>query len=440
MAARQNRLTIWMNGQYVGCWEKRAGTESLYYDDAWLSNPVGRALSLSLPFTPGNQKHQGDKVTFYFDNLLPDSSAIRERVAQKFNAYSTAPFDLLAELGRDCVGAIQLLPPDETPVDIEHISATSLDENDVANILRKTTTANLLGQFDDDGELRLSIAGAQEKTALLWHEGQWCLPNGATPTTHILKLPLGLVGNMKADMQESVENEWLCSKILHAFGIPVAECEIGRFEDQKVLVVERFDRRLSDDGNWIIRLPQEDMCQAVGLSPLQKYQSDGGLGISDCMRILDGARDSQKDKKIFFKSQIIFWLLFATDGHGKNFSIRHLANGEYELTPLYDVLSASPIIGPGNGQIAMQKVKMAMAVRGSKSYYVAQQIQRRHFVSHAASVGFTESEANKMIDDVVNLAEVVAEQVYAVLSDEFPRSLADKIINTMLVQTEKLTS
>jgi serine/threonine-protein kinase HipA len=135
-----------------------------------------------------------------------------------------------------------------------------------------------LGQHDNDEDLRLSIAGAQEKTALLRHEGLWLLPHGSTPTTHIFKLPLGLVGHMQADMRTSVENEWLCSKIMKAYEIPIAQCEIEHFEDQKALVVERFDRTPSSDGSWIIRRPQEDMCQATGTSPLHKYQSDGGKG------------------------------------------------------------------------------------------------------------------------------------------------------------------
>ena len=160
-------------------------------------------------------------MSFYFDNLLPDSTQIRERLAQKFSAKSASPFDLLVELGRDCVGAIQLLAVDETP-DVKAILFKPLSEHEVAAILRHSSAATPLGFEDKNDELRLSLAGAQEKTALLWHEEKWCLPVGATPTTHIFKLPLGLVGNMKADMQHSVENEWLCSKIVAAFGLPVA--------------------------------------------------------------------------------------------------------------------------------------------------------------------------------------------------------------------------
>src|SRR5690606_17250821 len=130
-----------------------------------------------------------------------------------------------------------------------------------------------------------SIAGAQEKTGLLRHQGRWCVPLGSTPSTHIFKLPLGLVGNMRADMTGSVENEWLCLKLMAAFGIPVAEADMASFDGQPVLLVTRFDRRLADDGSWWMRLPQEDMCQASGLPASRRYESDGGPGIARIMEL-----------------------------------------------------------------------------------------------------------------------------------------------------------
>ena len=434
---KQNKLNIWMNGVYVGYWQRSLGTEELYYDPLWVGSEQGRPLSLSLPFTPGNQKHRGDKVRFYFDNLLPDSTQIRERLAQKFSAKSISPFDLLVELGRDCVGALQLLPLNEIP-DVKAILFKPLAENEIATILRNSSSIQPLGRHEELDILRLSLAGAQEKTALLWHKEQWCRPIGTTPTTHIFKLPLGLVGNMKANMHDSVENEWLCSKIVAAFGLPVAHCAMTQFEDQKVLIVERFDRRLSTDKNWIIRLPQEDLCQAKGVSPLHKYQSDGGLGITDCMKILDGASESHEDKRIFFKAQIIFYLLMATDGHSKNFSLYHQSKNRYGLTPLYDILSAHPIVGSKGDQIAIQKVKMAMAIKGSRHYYHIQQIQRRHFINHAIEVGISGNEANKLITDITDAVENVSQTMYQQLPKTYPQELADKILQGMLKQAQKL--
>ncbi len=239
----------------------------------------------------------------------------------RYQAASLEPFDLLVELGRDCVGAIQLLNVDEEPTDLFSINYRPLSDAEIATRLRNTTAALLPGRQYDTDDLRLSIAGAQEKTALLWHQEQWCLPEASTPTTHIFKLPLGLVGNMKANMSRSIENEWLCSWILEEFGIPVAKTQIAQLEDHKTLIVERFDRRWSGDRQWIVRLPQEDMCQALGISPLRKYQSDGGPGIADIMAILSHSDQAERDKALFFMAKIIFWLIAATDGHAKNFSI-----------------------------------------------------------------------------------------------------------------------
>ena len=156
-----------------------------------------------------------------------------------------------------------------------------MSEEDVERHLMQITRSGPPGRGDDSEDLRISLAGAQEKTALLWHNGGWMRPHGSTPTTHILKLPLGLVGHRKADLTASVENEWLCMNLLAEFGLPVAQTAILNFGTQKVLGVERFDRRMHPSGKWIMRLPQEDFCQALGVPPHLKYESDGGPGLCD---------------------------------------------------------------------------------------------------------------------------------------------------------------
>lgn len=438
MPRTQQRLAIWMNGIQVGFWEKTRGEDRLQYLPEWIADEQGRPLSLSLLFTPGNQLWRGNVVRDYFDNLLPDSEGIRRRLATRYHADSLEPFDLLAELGRDCVGAIQLLNGNEEPTDLFSVNYRPLCEAEIAAILRNTTAALLPGRQDDTDDLRLSIAGAQEKTALLWHEGQWCLPEGSTPTTHIFKLPLGLVGNMQADMSTSVENEWLCSLILKEYGIPVAKTQIAQFEDQKVLVVERFDRRWSSDRQWIIRLPQEDMCQALGVSPLRKYQSDGGPGISDIMEILSHSEQAEQDKAQFFRAQIIFWLIAATDGHAKNFSIAIEPQGRYHHTPLYDVLSAWPVIGPRNDQISWQKCKLAMAVRGSSNYYHLYKIQRRHWIKQGELTGLGRRRVESMMDDIISRTPEVIERVSALLPESFPPELAECVFKGIQQQCGRL--
>jgi serine/threonine-protein kinase HipA len=437
MRRTQQRLAIWMNGIQVGCWEKFRGEDGLQYLPEWIADEQGRALSLSLPFTPGNQLWRGNVVRDYFDNLLPDSENIRRRLAMRYHAKSLEPFDLLAELGRDCVGAIQLLNVDEQPADLYSVNFRPLSETEIASTLRNTS-ATLPGRQDNADDLRLSIAGAQEKTALLWHEAQWCLPEGNTPTTHIFKLPLGLVGNMQADMSTSVENEWLCSLILEHFGIPVAKSQIAQFDDQKALVVERFDRRWSSDRQWIVRLPQEDMCQALGVSPLRKYQADGGPGITDIMEILSHSEQAERDREVFFRAQILFWLLAATDGHAKNFSIAVEPQSRYRLTPLYDVLSAWPVIGPGNRHISWQRCKLAMSVRGSGNYYHLNRIQRRHWINHGELTGLGCSQVESMMEEIISRTPEVIERVSALLPDSFSAELAESIFEGMRQQCGRL--
>jgi serine/threonine-protein kinase HipA len=235
-----------------------------------------------------------------------------------------------------------------------------------------------------------------------------------------------------------VENEWLCAQIVAAYGLSVARCEIARFDEQKVLIVERFDRRLSSDATWIVRLPQEDMCQATGTSALHKYESDGGPGIEAIMEILAGSARAATDRRNFFATQLVFWLLAATDGHAKNFSIAHLPGNRYESTPLYDVLSAHPITGSGAGRLAAQKVKLAMAVRSKNVHYLLNQIQRRHWVAEGQRVGFSAAYVDTLIDRLTAQTETVIDTVSSQLPADFPLDVADAVFDGMRRLNRKL--
>jgi serine/threonine-protein kinase HipA len=367
--------------------------------------------------------HKGAAVEAYFDNLLPDSEPIRRRLQDRFHAASRGAFDLLAAIGRDCVGAVQLLPPDETPADIRKIDAHSLTSAAIAAELAGVTSPSPAGELED---FRISIAGAQEKTAFLRHQSKWCRPIGSTPTTHIFKLPLGLVGNRQADMRTSVENEWLCARIVAAFGIPIANCEIGEFGASKVLMVERFDRALHSSGKFWLRLMQEDFAQATGTPWHRKYQADGGPGLVEIARILRGSQESQRDLTTLFRAQLLFWMLAATDGHAKNFSIRILAGGRFQLTPLYDVLSAWPIIGKKANEIPLEKIKLAMALPGERPRYLLQSIQRRHFEALAKKLGLA-AEANTLIDEMIAATPAAIETVSRALPKGFPQALSERV-------------
>lgn len=432
-------LALHMNGERVGTWRISSGVEELTYEPSWMQSSRGRPISLRFPFTPGEARYTGTEVHNYFENLLPDTRSIRDRLAQRFGATSTSAFALLGALGRDCVGALQLLPEGEPTTDIRKIASTPISNAEVATILREVPALKS-GSLREEPEpdFRISIAGAQEKTALLWNADQWHIPHDSTPTTHIFKLPLGLAANGQLDHSTSVENEWLCSRIIRAFGLPVADCEIGKFEEQKALVVTRFDRRLDPDGIWIMRLPQEDLCQATGTNYLKKYQADGGPGIDTILEILRNSQNAQADRYAFLKCQLVFWLMAAIDGHAKNFSVHINAGGAYALTPFYDVLSAYPVMGAGAGQISPKKVKLAMAVRGEQNmHYKLDEIKRRHWMATGKRNGLL-FEANEIVDEVIAQTPLVIEQVGTELPPEFPAKVADAIFAGLKQAAKKL--
>lgn len=443
---RTRALGLWMNGSFVGTWSLQPSMgEVLQYDSDWVSSERGRPLSISLPFTPGNGPHRGGAVRTYFENLLPDSDVIRQRIARRFRTNSTDAFSLLAEIGRDCVGALQIMPDGVAPIHVKSVQATALSDAEIARLLSGVVTQEPMGTsgFDDD-DFRISIAGAQEKTALLRFEERWCRPHAGTPTSHIFKLPVGLVGNMRFDLSESVENEWLCSEILAAFGLPVARTEPLQFEGSKVLAVERFDRAWSKNENeptWLMRLPQEDMCQATGTPPYLKYEADGGPGFARIMSLLETSRHAEQDRRVFFQSQVLFWMLCATDGHAKNFSLFMHPGGSYSLTPLYDVLSAYPILGEGPDKLSPFRAKMAMAVRSKNPHWLMRDIQRRHWLAVGHRYGVISAHgqsAERVVDELIALTPEVIKSVRAKLPLDFSAVLAERILGGLQTSADKL--
>lgn len=233
------------------------------------------------------------------------------------------------------------------------------------------------------------MAGAQEKTALLRMGGHWCIPQGTTPTTHIIKLPIGEIKqpNATLDLRESVDNEFLCLALARELGLAVPEAEIITTPRIRALAVTRFDRRWAQEGRVLLRLPQEDLCQAFGIPSSMKYESDGGPGIAAIMAFLLGSSEALKDRADFMKFMVFQWLVGATDGHAKNFSLFLLPGGSYRLTPFYDIISAFPVLG-GTG-LHLRDLKLSMglnATKGRKTEINA--IYPRHFLATAKAVNF----------------------------------------------------
>ena len=430
---RLQSLMVAMNGEEIGTlYRDGDGAMSFQYATSWLQDVDARPISLSLPLR--SERHRGTAVFNFFQNLLPDSDAILTRMQTRFQVATTHPFDLLAAIGRDCVGAIQLYPANSQLPPVTSMTATPLTESQIAALLAGYQTAPL--GMTEHNDFRISLAGAQEKTALLWFQGRWQQPLGSSATSHIFKLPIGRLEHHNIDLSDSCENEWLCLQIAKAFGFEAANAELATFGDKKVLIVERFDRRWSQNGQWLMRLPQEDFCQAMGIAPALKYQADGGPGVADSMKLLMGSRLASADRETFFRTQILFWLLAAIDGHGKNFSLFIEAGSSYRLTPIYDVLSAFPLFASGG--IQEKKAKMAMALEGKNRQYHVSMIQPRHFISTAEKIGFSVPKTIEMMQQMADATEQVITLVQANLPAGFPESISNAIFDGLNGQADKI--
>ncbi|WP_439502568.1 HipA domain-containing protein [Aminobacter ciceronei] len=270
----------------------------------------------------------------------------------------------------------------------------------------------------EDEDFRISIAGAQEKTALLRKDGRWFKPTGTTATTHILKPQIGQLPK-GIDLSNSVENEYLCLKLLEALGVPAAKAEIADFGGRRTLIVERFDRLWTKEGR-LLRLPQEDTCQALSIPPTRKYQSDGGPGMREIINLLKGSDTPETDIATFMRASIIFWLLGATDGHAKNFSIFLGPGGRFRMTPLYDVLTAQPSLD--QGQASRKKFNLAMSV-GKNRHYAIHDIAPRHFMQTANLAGVGTPTMKAIFEDIQANAERQAQAVVNSLPGNFPDQL-----------------
>lgn len=413
-------LRVLLNNRLVGRLLKEpSGALSFQYDESWLSWGNTFPISMSLPLR--EDAFRGERVVAVFENLLPDSEELRRRVAEKVGARGIDAYSLLFQIGRDCVGALQFLPGDDDAVyDTSGIQGEPINESAIEKLLKNLVRAPL--GLGEDKEFRISVAGAQEKTALLFHKGKWQKPHGATPTTHILKTQIGTLQN-GVDLSNSVENEYYCLKLMAAFGLATAQAEIAVFGKTRALVVERFDRKWTEEGR-LLRLPQEDFCQALSVPPGLKYQSRGGPGIAEGLNLLKGSDTPTEDQKAFLKAQVLFWLVGATDGHAKNFSIYLGRGGRFKLTPVYDVLTAQPSLV--TRQIERKQMQLAMFV-GDSRHYRLDEIKGRHFVQTTERAGLPGSLAKEVLEEVAHAADVAIPSVEKQLPRNFPEYIHDSV-------------
>jgi serine/threonine-protein kinase HipA len=422
-------LNAYLNGRLVGRLRREtSGAIDFQYDQSWLDWEYTFPVSLSLPLR--EDRYVGDPVIAVFDNLLPDNNDIRVRVAQRAHADGVDPYSLLAAIGRDCVGALQFLPEGDEPGMAGELKGKPVNDADIARKLSDLAEAPL--GVGEDKEFRISIPGAQDKTAFLNWNGKWHIPHGTTATTHIFKPQIGQRGNY--DLTHSVENEHMCLEVLGALGLPAAKTRIADFDGTRALVIERFDREWTSDGR-LLRVPQEDCCQSLSVPPSRKYQSDHGPGMLELFEFLKGSDDPAHDQMIFLTAQIAFWILGAPDGHAKNFSVFLHPGGGFELTPLYDVMSAQPLYD--RKQIQKKAFRFAMSV-GNNRHFQIHGILPRHFLQTAKRAGLPEGAATMALDQIAESLPGAIDHVSNALPADFPPDVRDAISEGALKRREAL--
>jgi serine/threonine-protein kinase HipA len=410
-----SELVALVDGKEIGrVHNDTRGRLAFVYDDGWRKASNAYPLSLSMPLAAA--EHGPSAVQAFLWGLLPDNERILDRWAAKFQVSARNVFALISHVGEDCAGAVQFVTPDR----VEALRSGKddkvewLDEKNIAKRLHTLREDHAAWRLPRDTG-QFSLAGAQPKTALLLLSGRWGIPSGRIPTTHILKPPTG-------HFDGHAENEHICLKIARDFGLPVAETKVMRFENEIAIVVERYDRQPS--GNQIVRVHQEDICQARGLMPTKKYQNEGGPAPSDVVELLRTySTDRVDDVDTFVRALGLNWLIAGTDAHAKNYSLLLGSGPMIRLAPLYDVASILPY-----DEIDMQKIKLAMKVGGE---YRLSQIGLRQWQKFARE---TRVDTDEMVERLIFMTEQLPDIVTDARMQAKDEGLDNAIIERLVPQ------
>lgn len=326
------------------------GRLSLTYHDDWREADDAYPLSLSMPLAAAD--HGAATIEPFLWGLLPDNERVLDRWARKFQVSARDVFGLLSNVGEDCAGAMQFVRPER----LDEVRSGALDkvewlsEEQLAERLRLLREDHAAWRLPGDSG-QFSLAGAQPKTALLLENGRWGVPSGRIPTTHILKPPTG-------HLDGHAENEHVCLALARALGMPAATSRVERFGDEIAIVIERYDRVRR--GNEILRVHQEDLCQALAVLPMRKYQNEGGPSVANIVELLRSFSSERAQDIATFVDAIAFnWLIAGTDAHAKNYSLLLSGGPRVRLAPLYDVASLLPY-----DHIDQQRIKLSMKIGG----------------------------------------------------------------------------
>lgn len=412
-----NELVVLLDGKEVGRVRSDArGRLTFIYDSNWRGTQGAYPLSLSMPLAA--EQHGPASVQAFLWGLLPDNERVLDRWAKKFQVSARNAFALISHVGVDCAGAIQFVTPDR-------LEALRTGENDKIEWLGPPEIAKRLQALREDHAAwrlprdtgQFSLAGAQPKTALLLKKGQWGIPSGRVPTTHILKPPTG-------HFDGHAENEHVCLLLARNLGLPVADTKVMRFENEVAIVVERYDRQLS--GNDIIRIHQEDVCQAMGVPPTKKYQNEGGPTPANVIDILrTNSTDRAADVQTFVSALGFNWLIGGPDAHAKNYSLLLAGGPHVRLAPLYDVASILPY-----DDVDIRKIKLAMKVGGE---YKLDLIGLRQWQKFARE---TRIDTDELIASLISMAE----QIPDLVTDIRARALEEGLDNAVIGRLAKALS
>ncbi|GGE64000.1 type II toxin-antitoxin system HipA family toxin [Nesterenkonia cremea] len=403
-------LNVLLYSEYVAdLVETRSGAHRLQY----LRDSSPAPVSLSMP--PAVQSHGHKTVKPFLEGLLPDRVDVREAMGAKYGVSGANPFALLTHIGEDCAGAVQFVHPSRRD---EVLSGSGqfreLSDRDLSQRLREfkpgVATSWVAAQE------HWSLGGAQSKFAVREENGRFYSVTGAEPTTHIIKPGI-------ADLRDQALNEHISMTALRRAGLSVAETDFREFEDQSALIVKRYDRGTTPEGR-LVRIHQEDMCQALSVFPKDKYESSGGPRAADIVRLLRETSGDRGDRNIkhFTDGLIANYLLGAPDAHAKNYGVM-LSGDQVRLAPLYDVASGYPY--DSSTQTGLRFAAMRI---GKESQFG--KIEPRHWERFAAETGL---DAKALCARVYELATILPDAVSdairaeAPAADELGRRLLDKL-------------